>query len=148
MSRKPTLNRGLDDPSDPKDIDTSVVGYLLFNPAFTAEGGDRDDEVDVFKHLRAGIAPSLFMFGEKDPWKPASDKVVPALRKAGARAVLLVADDVGHSFWMQPKWFDCCLAACDRFLIDLGLLQGEPLVQKPAVIDFNPRKSDATDLVR
>jgi hypothetical protein len=30
-----TTNPGLDDPADPQDIDTSVVAYLLFNPAFS-----------------------------------------------------------------------------------------------------------------
>ncbi len=136
-----TLNRGLDDSSDPKDIDTSVIGYLLFNPAFTADGGDHDDEVDIFKHLKPGIAPSLFMFGEQDPWKPAAEKLLPELRRTGARAELFVADGVGHSFWMQPKWYDCCLVECDRFLVSLGLLKGEPLVHKPSGTDFNPKKS-------
>jgi acetyl esterase/lipase len=136
-----TLSRGLDDPSDPKDIDTSVVGYLLFNPAFTKKGADHDDEVDVFAHLKPGIAPSLFMFGDIDQWKPASDALVPALRKSGARVEMLVADNVGHSFWSLPEWYDCVLVECDRFLVSLGLLKGEPLVTKPASIDFNPHKT-------
>jgi acetyl esterase/lipase len=136
-----TLNRGLDDPSDPKGIDMSVLGYLLFNPAFTVKGRDRDDEVDVFAHLKAGIAPSLFMFGENDVWKAASDELVPALRKHGAKATLLVADDEGHQFWRKPGWSDRCLYECDRFLVSLGVLAGEPLGAKPADKSFNPQKS-------
>ena len=136
-----TLNRSLDDPSDPTNIDTSVVGFLLFNPAFTTKGRDNDDEVDVFTHLKPGIAPSLFMFGEKDAWKPASDELVPALRKSGAQAKMLVADGVGHSFWMQPEWYDCCLVECDHFLVSLGVLKGDALLRKPAHTDFNPEKS-------
>jgi len=136
-----TLNRGLDDPSDPKDFDTSVAGYLLFNPAFTTKGADQDDEVDVFAHLHPGIAPSLFMFGDQDQWKPASDELVNALRKSGAKVEMLVADNVGHSFWSRSDWYDCALVECDRFLVSLGLLQGEPLVSKPSGIDFNPQKS-------
>ncbi len=136
-----TLNRGLDDPSDPKDIDSSVLGYLLFNPAFTSKGRDRDDEVDVFAHLKPGIAPSLFLFGEKDSWKAASDELLPVLRKTGAKAEMLVADGVGHSFWMQPEWYDCCLIECDRFLVSLGVLKGEPLLRKPTGTEFNPKKS-------
>jgi acetyl esterase/lipase len=136
-----TLSRGLDDPSDPKGVDTSVLGYLLFNPAFTVKGRDRDDEVDVFAHLKPGIAPSLFLFGEKDGWKAASDELVPALRKHGAKAALLVADDEVHGFWRKPGWSDLCLFECDRFLVSLGVLTGEPLVTKPADKAFNPQKS-------
>ena len=136
-----TLNRRLDDPSDPTNIDTSVIGFLLFNPAFTTKGRDNDDEVDVFTHLKPGIAPSLFMFGEKDAWKAASDELVPALRKSGAQAKMFVADGVSHSFWMRPEWYDCCLVECDRFLVSLGLLKGEALLRKPAGTDFNPQKS-------
>ena len=136
-----TLNRGLDDPADPKGFDTSVVGYLLFNPAFTTKGRDRDDEVDVFAHLEAGIAPSLFLFGEKDAWKAASDELVPALRKSGAKASMLVADNEGHSFWRKTGWLDLCLTECDRFLVSLGVLSGEPLLRKPSGIEFNPAKS-------
>ncbi len=136
-----TLNRNLDDPADPKDVDTSVVAYLLFNPAFMPEDADRDPEVDAFKHVRAGIAPSLFLFGEKDAWKGASEKLVPVLRKQNARAELLVADDVGHSFWTKPQWYDRCLAECDRFLVSLKMLEGDPLVKTQDGFDFNPKKS-------
>ena len=65
-----TLNRGLDDPADPKGFNTSVPGYLLFNPAFTSKGRDPDDDVDVFAHLISWIAPSLFLLGETDAGKP------------------------------------------------------------------------------
>ena len=136
-----TLNRSLDDPLDPKGVDTAVVGYLLFNPAFTSKGRDRDEDVDVFAHLKPGIAPSLFLFGEKDGWKAASDELLSALRKLGAKASMLVADDEGHSFWRKPEWSDMCLVECDRFLVSLGVLKGEPLVSKPAGKDFNPQKS-------
>ena len=34
ISALATMNPGLNDPADPKDIDTSVVAYLWFNPAF------------------------------------------------------------------------------------------------------------------
>lgn len=135
-----TLNRGLDDPSDPKGFDTSVLGYLLFNPAFTVKGRDRDEEVDVFAHLKPGIAPSLFMFGEKDGWKAASDELLPALHKHGAKASMLVADDEGHGFWRKPGWSDLCLFECDRFLVSLGLLQGDPLLKEPANAKFNSEK--------
>jgi len=97
--------------------------------------------VDAFAQLKPGIAPSLFLFGEQDPWLPATEKLVPALRKTGASAHLLVADNVGHMFFMKPSWYDCALVECDRFLVKLGVLSGEPLVHKPASMDFDPKKS-------
>jgi acetyl esterase len=136
-----TLQRDLDDPADPKGIDTSVLGYLFFCSAFTTDGKDNDSKVDAFAHLRPGIPPSLFLFGEQDPWLPATEKLVPALRKTGAHAELLVADKVGHMFFMNPKWYDTALTECDRFLISLGVLSGEPLVHKPAGVDFDSKKS-------
>ena len=136
-----TLQRDLDDPADPKDIDTSVLGYLFFCSAFTTDGKDNDKSVDAFAQLKPGIAPSLFLFGEQDPWLQATEKLVPALRKTGARAELLVADNVGHMFFMKPEWYDCALVECDRFLVSLGVLSGEPLVHKQAGIDFDPKKS-------
>lgn len=136
-----TLQRELDDPADPKGIDTSVLGYLFFCAAFTADGKDHDETVDAFAHLKPGIAPALFMFGEKDPWLPASEKLVHALRKTGAHAELLVADNVGHMFFREPGWYDCTLVECDRFLVSLGVLSGEPLARKPTGMDFDPRKS-------
>ena len=135
-----TLNRRLDDPEDPKDIDTSVLGYLLFNPAFTAKGRDHDDEVDVFAHMKPGIAPSVFFFGEQDNWKSASDLLVPELRNNGASANLFLADGVGHSFWMQPAWYDRCLIESDHFLASLGLLHGEPLLKESVDAKFNSDK--------
>jgi acetyl esterase/lipase len=136
-----TLQRDLDDPADPKGIDTSVLGYLFFCSAFTTDGKDNDKSVDAFAQLKPGIAPSLFLFGEEDPWLSATEKLAPALRKNGARAKLLVADKVGHMFFMQPGWYDTALVECDRFLVSLRVLSGEPLVHKPVTMDFDPKKS-------
>ena len=49
-----TTNPGLNDPVDPKDLDTSVVVYLLFNPAFVADD-NQDAEVDVLKHAKPNL---------------------------------------------------------------------------------------------
>ena len=136
-----TLQRELDDPADPKGIDTSVLGYLFFCSAFITDGKDNDQAVDAFAHLKPGIAPSLFLFGEKDSWLPATEKLVPALRKTGARAEMMVADNVGPRFFRQPDWYDCSLVECERCLVSLGVLSGEPLVDKPSGMDFDPKKS-------
>jgi hypothetical protein len=52
-----------------------------------------------------------------------------------------VADNEDHSFWRKSGWLDLCLIECDRFLVSLGVLSGNPLLRKPSGIDFNPAKS-------
>ncbi len=42
-----------------------MLGYLLFNPAFTTKGRDRDDGVDVFANLNT-IAFSLWRKGRME----------------------------------------------------------------------------------
>jgi acetyl esterase/lipase len=136
-----TIQNDLDDPADPKGIDKSVKGYLFFCSAFTADEKDNDKTVDAFANLKPGIAPSLFLFGEKDPWLSASQKLVPALKQTGASAKLLVADNVGHMFFEKKEWYDYAMNECDKFLVSIGILKGDPLVQKPAGYDFDPKKS-------
>lgn len=115
----------LDDPADPKGIDTSVRAHLLFNAAFLVRGREKDPVADVFNYVKPGMAPMIFFFGDKDGWKQGTDQLLPELRKAGNRATLWVGKDVGHSFWMKQPWYDLCLAESDRFLVSLGLLSGE-----------------------
>jgi dienelactone hydrolase len=136
-----TLQNDLDDPADPKDMDKSVKGYLFFCSAFTTDGKDNDKTVDAFANLKPGIVPSLFLFGEQDPWLPASQELVRSLKKTGANTKLLVADKVGHMYFMKQEWYDATLNECDRFLISLGLLKGDPLSQKKDGFDFDPQKS-------
>lgn len=131
-----TVGKGLDDPSDPAGINTDVVAYLLFNPAFSVSGKDQP-EVNVFDQLRPGTAPSIFFFGEKDEWKPASDDLRTELSKQGARTVFWVARNQGHGFWQKPQWHNECLLEADRFLVSLGILKGQsPLAEGPARADF------------
>jgi hypothetical protein len=52
------LNLGLNDPTDPKDIDTYVVDYIWFNPAFEASD-KKDSEIDVLTHLKADLPPAI-----------------------------------------------------------------------------------------
>ena len=62
-----TTNPGLNDPNDPKGIDTSVAAYVLFNPALSKSDA-KDPDVDFLRHLKAGFGPALVFFGSKDPW--------------------------------------------------------------------------------
>lgn len=119
-----TTNPGLNDPSDPKGIDTSVAAYLLFNPAFTAKDGV-DPEVDVLKHLTASFSPAILFFGTEDTWKAGSDAALLKLKTLGNTTTeVWTAEGQKHSFFNLEPWKRSTLSAADRFLVERGLLSG------------------------
>lgn len=127
-----TTAPGLDDPADPKDVDTSVAAYLLFNPAFSPEDS-QDAEVDVLRHLQAGFAPAIVFFGTEDKWKGGWDVAYAKLKGLGnATTELWLAEGQAHSFFNKDPWQTVTLIAADRFLARQGLLAGEPTRAPPA----------------
>lgn len=128
-----TLNPGLNDPSDAQGFDTRVAAYLLFNPAFRADDST-DGEVDVLRHLGAGMAPAVFFFGTEDgTWKPGSDALLAKLKtRGGSSAELWLAEGQAHGFFNRPPWQDVTLAEADRFLVRLGFLSGSGTLVPPA----------------
>jgi len=126
-----TTNAGLNDPADSPGIDTTVVAYLLFNPAFSPS--DRHDtEVDVFRHLEADFAPAIALFGTNDAWKPGWNAVRKRLAQLGSTTTeSWLAEGQAHGFFNRQPWRDVTLAAADRFLAQHGLLEGECLIPAP-----------------
>lgn len=122
-----TNNPGLNDPADPKDIDTSVVAYLLFNPAFGGKGDSENVEIDAIKHVKADFPPAIVFFGTGDGWKTEWTKMQKRLKEVGATSKIETwfAKDKPHGYWDNPEWSDLNLIEADRFLVSLGLLQGE-----------------------
>ncbi|MFN0077304.1 MAG: alpha/beta hydrolase [Prosthecobacter sp.] len=134
ISALATMNPGLNDPADPKGIDTSVVAYLWFNPAF-ANGGDdeHDPEIDVLRHLKADLPPAITFFGDKDAWKPGWDIVHAKWMSLGTRTIdLQIAPGQSHSFFNSGPWQTVTLIAADQFLVKHGLLAGELTKTMPA----------------
>lgn len=132
ISALATLNPGLNDPDDPKDIDTSVVAYLWFNPAFSPDDS-RDAEVDVLRYLKKDIAPAIAFFGTKDSWKKGWDAVHEKLKSLGnTNTELWIAEGQGHGFFNKNPWQTVTLISADRFLVQQGLLKGEPTIAQPA----------------
>ncbi|MDZ4287015.1 MAG: alpha/beta hydrolase [Prosthecobacter sp.] len=127
-----TTNPGLNDPADPKDIDTSVVAYLLFNPAF-ATNDNEDPEIDVLRHLKPSFAPAIAFFGDKDNWKKGWDIAYPKLKTLGNTTTQeQIAPGQSHGFFNSDPWQTVTLIAADRFLVQQGLLTGEPTLNAPA----------------
>lgn len=127
-----TTNPGLDDPADPPGFDTSVVAYVLFNPAFT-EADSVDPQIDVLQHLKAGFPPAILFFGTEDNWKKGADAALKKLKALGNTTTeMWTAKGQAHSFFNRAPWQDVTLAEADRFLVRLGLLAGEPTLSAPA----------------
>jgi acetyl esterase/lipase len=132
ISALATLNPGLNDPADRKDLDTQVVAYLWFNPAF-APADSADAEIDILTHLKADLPPAIVFFGDKDSWKVGWDSAQAKWQALGTTSIRLhIAPGEGHSFFNKDPWRSLTLIAADKFLVELGLLSGEPTLTAPA----------------
>ena len=135
ISALATLNPGLNDPADPRDIDTRAVACLWFNPAFSLDDTD-DQEIDVQRHLQADMPPTLVFFGDKDPWKKGWDAVHKKMRSMDINAVELhIEPGQDHGFFNKDPFQTMTLIAADRFLARLGLLSGEPTLKSKLLIE-------------
>ena len=131
ISALATLNPNLREPGGAADIDTSVVAYLWFNPAFSPDD-KTDPEIDVLPHLTADLPPAIVFFGTDDRWKNGWDAAHRRLRDLGVDTVdLRLAEGQPHGFFNRDPWWTICHIAADRFLVDLGLLQGVPSLTPP-----------------
>ncbi|MFM7182140.1 MAG: alpha/beta hydrolase [Verrucomicrobiales bacterium] len=131
ISALATMSPGLDDPADPKGINTDVIAYLWFNPAF-APTDKSDAEVDILRHMKKDIAPSIVFFGDKDEWKEGWDTAFQKWREMGTKNIdERIAEGQGHSFFNKEPWRSVTLIEADKFLTGLGLLKGEPTLKAP-----------------
>lgn len=131
ISALATLNPGLNDPADPKDIDTGVVAYLWFNPAFSLDDV-KAPEIDVLRYAKADLAPAIVFFGDRDSWKKGWDVAHEKWKSLGIQTIdLQIAPGQSHSFFNKDPWQTLTLIAADRFLVKLGLLTGEPTKTPP-----------------
>jgi len=132
ISALATLNPGLKDPADEADFDTSVVAYLWFNPAFSPDDA-QDEEVNVLRFLKPDMAPGIAFFGTKDNWKKGWDAAHQQLKTLGnSTTELWLAEGQGHGFFNKDPWQTITLIAADRFLVQQGLLSGEPTLVAPS----------------
>jgi acetyl esterase len=131
ISALATMNPGLNDPADPADIDTSVVAYLWFNPAFSPDDA-QDSEIDVLQFMKAPMPPAIVFFGNQDPWKEGWDIAYAKWKTLGVQTIdLQIATGQGHGFFNKGPWQTVTLIAADRFLVEQGLLTGEPTKKMP-----------------
>lgn len=131
LSALATLNPGLNDPADPTNMDTSVVAYLWFNPAFATDDVE-DPEIDVLRFVKKDLPPAIAFFGTEDPWKKGWDAAYAKWREVGCTTIdLRLAEGEEHGFFNQDPWQSVTLIEADRFLAGLGLIEGEPTLAVP-----------------
>lgn len=133
ISALATMNPAdLNDPADPKEIDTSVVAYLWINPAFQNNDANTP-AIDIMRHMKAYLPPTIVFFGELDGYKKTWDVVHAKWTSLGAKTIELhIAPGENHGFCTyKPDWNIAAMIAMDRFLVKLGLLTGEPTLKMP-----------------
>lgn len=126
-----THNSGLNDPNDSKETDTSVVAYILFNPALKA-GDSQDKEIDVIQHLNKNTAPAIAFFGDKDTWLKGWKPAFKKWQSLDATTIeVRIAKGQKHAFFNKQPWRDLTILAADEFLQKLGLLEGNSTLSSP-----------------
>jgi len=127
-----TPNPGLNDPQDPKGFDTSVAAYLLFNPALSADDA-QDPDVNFLDHLKADFPPAIVFFGSDDSWlKKGWNPAYAKMETLEIKTVdLRIANGQGHAFFNKPPWVNVTLVESDKFLTQLGYLEGKPTLPAP-----------------
>ena len=137
-----TTNPELNDPHDNREYDTSVVAYLLFNPALGMADA-KDSEVDFLQHIRPDFPPAIVFFGSEDEkWLKGWNAAHTKMQSLDIRSVeLWIAEAQEHSFFNKQPWQDMTIRASDEFLKALGLIKGEPTLMLPKTPEKLVKKS-------
>jgi acetyl esterase len=132
ISALATMNPDLNDPTDPKGIDTTVVAYIWVNPAFS-RGDKRFPEIDLMRYLKDDLPPSIVFWGENDNWKKGWNIAYEKWRSLGTKTIdLKIAPGEKHGFWNHSaQWHTVMLIETDNFLVKHGFLTGEPTLTMP-----------------
>ena len=127
-----TTNPGLNDPDDNMEYDTSVVAYLLFNPALGI-ADTKDPEVDFIQHLQPDFPPAIVFFGSEDKkWLAGWNRADEKMKLLKIQSVeLWIAKNQEHSFFNQQPWKDITIHASDEFLTSRGFIDGKPALALP-----------------
>lgn len=120
-------------PGDDLSVDLSLAAYALYNPATgkrTTEPWGKDFKATEFP-------PTIAFFGSTDSWRLGYLNLHKGLVKDGApRMEVWWAPFEGHAFFSREAWRHLCLYEMDRFLVSIGLLEGEPTITLPKTGEY------------
>jgi len=147
---------GFDEPNDETETSSKPNAMLLFNPAVVlaaVEGlelneqhlatlsgrmGTNPRDLSPYHHVRPGAPPTAIFHGKADRIVPYATVAAfaKAMQDAGNTCQLFGYDGQGHGFFnygrARNEMFVATLKEADKFLAQLGYLQGEPTLENPA----------------
>lgn len=139
----------LDEPNEDHEVSSVPDALVLFNPALDLSGLplrfglDAQERLSISpqQHVREGLPPTIIFHGTADQTVPFSSAEAfrDAMKKAGNRVELVSYEGRGHGFFnfgraggpaAQGEDFLDTLERADRFLTELGFLEGPPAVRE------------------
>lgn len=135
---------GFDDPADDRSVSCKPQAMMLFNPAYlwTArkadDAGMKKDSFAAARFVTNGIPPLVSFSGSEDGLSSPeiNHKLVDAVKAAGSEACYFMYPGRAHGFYNRRRNtedFKNVIFHCDRFLKQLGYLQGDPLIDDGGV---------------
>ncbi len=140
MAASLAMTTGFDDPEDDLTISAEPQALVLFNPALDVNLLDgleafqgRAEEASPIYQVRPGLPPTIIFQGTEDRTVPyqAAAHFTNLMKQAGNDCTLVTFRGLGHGFFNYGehgnRHFRQTLWATDRFLVEHGFLEGEPL---------------------
>jgi len=144
---------GLDEPGEDTSISTLPCAMVLFNPGMailpTGEDGEVDEEaiakgkerhgvdprsLSPYYSIREGQPPMIMFFGSDDHMRETGVIFQDAYREKGNVCEMKTWPGQRHGFFnyrsRNKKHFIETCREMDRFLVSLGLLQGDPTIDQ------------------
>jgi len=135
--------------SDDLSISCVPQALVLFNPVIdNGPGGygyerikDQYKDFSPILNLKKNAPPTIFFLGTKDKLIPVATAAYykTIMEKIGSRCDLHLFDNQEHAFFNRPVYFVKTLVLVDEFLISLGYLKGQPLLDR---IEFFAREKE------
>lgn len=136
------LMAGMDDPQDDLAVSARADAMLLFNPVFdngpSGYGYKRVGEnymaYSPLHNVATGAPPTIAFFGDQDNLVSVDTAAVFKRKMDAVDAVceVIIYEKMKHGFFnyaiLDHIPYYKTILACDRFLVDLGWLQGQPAI--------------------
>ncbi|QDU98433.1 alpha/beta hydrolase [Lignipirellula cremea] len=137
---------GFNADSDDTTVSARPNALLLFNPVYDngpqGYGHDRVkaywEEFSPLHNIDAQTPPTIVFLGDRDSLIPVAtgEAFRDKMKAAGVRSDLHIYEGQPHGFFNQSKskgkYFNLTVIEADKFLAELGWLQGEPTLKPQA----------------